>query len=122
MSNIITRKLFKKTIKKLQRCIMSKLQDRTEIQKILNNHRIQIDNLDDDIIELIYKRFEIIKQVAKIKKQHNIPAHLQDRVDQVMNRNIENATNSGINIELIKSFYADLIDKSIKLEEKLLKK
>ena len=48
---------------------MSKLQDRTEIQKILNNHRIQIDNLDDDIIELIYKRFEIIKQVAKIK--HN---------------------------------------------------
>ncbi|MDG1153564.1 MAG: chorismate mutase [Alphaproteobacteria bacterium] len=101
---------------------MNKLQDRTEIQKILNNHRIQIDNLDDDIIELISKRFEIIKQVAKIKKQYNIPAHLQDRVDQVMNRNIENAVNSGINIELIKSFYADLIDKSIKLEEELLKK
>jgi len=101
---------------------MNKLEDRTEIQKILNKHRMQIDNLDDNIVELISKRFGIIKQVVKIKKQHNISAHLQDRVDQVMNRNIENAINSGINIELIKSFYADLIDKSIKLEEELLKK
>ena len=101
---------------------MSKLEDRTEIQKILNKYRIQIDNLDDNIIELISKRFEIIKQVAKIKKQHKISAYLQDRIDQVMNRNIENAINSGINIELIKSFYKDLINRSIKLEEELLKK
>jgi len=100
---------------------MSKLENKIEIQKILNKYRVQIDNLDDNIIQLISKRFEIIKQVAKIKKQYNIPAHLQDRVEQVINRNIENAINSGINNELIKSFYIDLIDQSIKLEEELLK-
>jgi len=100
---------------------MNKLENKIEIQKILNEHRVQIDNLDDNIIQLISERFEIVKQVAKIKKQYNIPAHLQDRVEQVINRNIENAINSGINSELIKSFYIDLIDKSIKLEEELLK-
>ena len=39
----------------------------------LQNYRESIDKIDIQIIELLSKRFEVVKKVGEYKKLHNIP-------------------------------------------------
>ncbi|MBN8521998.1 MAG: chorismate mutase [Alphaproteobacteria bacterium] len=83
---------------------------------ILTPYRTRIDALDDQIVDLIAARFDIIHEVAAVKIQHRIPAVLPDRVNEVINRAVSRAENHGIDPHLMRDLYTKIVSHSCDLE------
>ncbi len=52
----------------------------------LTIYRNQIDNLDKEIIKLLWERFDIIKRVAEFKKENNISVLQSNRWQEVLEK------------------------------------
>lgn len=85
--------------------------------EILKPYRQRIDDLDDRIIDLLAERTGVIREVGHLKFREGIPAVLQDRVDEVRERAVARAAQKGINPDIIRRFYAELIQFSCDLED-----
>lgn len=90
--------------------------------EIMKPFRKRIDDLDDQIIDLLVQRTEIIREVADFKYKNNIPAVLQDRVDEVRERCAARAEQQNMDADTIRTMYATLIKYSCDLEEELMAK
>jgi chorismate mutase len=84
---------------------------------LLAPYREKIDQIDDEIIDLLILRQSVIKTVGELKYREDIPAVLQDRVDEVRERAAKRAEKAGLDPELIRQIYTLLIDYSCDLEE-----
>jgi chorismate mutase len=97
-----------------------------EYQDILKEKRIEIDRLDDQITALLMARAAIIGQVAEIKKAHDIPVVLPDRVKDVVLRNRETALKVEPENEAIANYieavFSDIVRHSCDLEGDLMQK
>ena len=58
----------------------------TQSYEVLKDFRARIDALDDKIVDLLLERFNIVREVAKVKGDHNIPTVVEDRIKEVINR------------------------------------
>ena len=89
--------------------------------EVLKKHRAEIDKLDDEIVKLLAKRYEIVAEVAKIKFENGIPASLPDRIEEVKNRNAQHAEELGLNGEFTKNLFTDMIDYAISFENQYMR-
>lgn len=85
--------------------------------EILKPYRARIDDLDDRIVDLLVERIGIINEVGILKAAQGIPATLPDRVDQVRERNAQRAAAKGLDADLVRRLYTEIIDFSCDLEE-----
>jgi chorismate mutase-like protein len=90
--------------------------------EILKPYRAQIDRIDDQIIDLLAARLDVIRTVGDLKARENIPSYLRDRVNEVQARCADRAKGKGVDPDLVKSLYTLLIDYSCALEEKIIAK
>jgi 4-amino-4-deoxychorismate mutase len=72
----------------------------------LQPFRDRLDLLDDEITKLLGERFQICREVAVYKSEHEIPMMQPGRVEQVRARYLER----GADAELPAEFSADLFD------------
>lgn len=89
----------------------------SEVSRILAPYRADIDDLDDRIVTLLARRFEIIRDVADIKAARGIPSVLQDRVEEVLDRTARTAQARGLDPALVRAVYALLIDYAHRIED-----
>jgi chorismate mutase-like protein len=89
--------------------------------EILKPYRRRIDALDDQIIDLLAQRLEIIDEVAELKAARDIPAVLEDRVNEVIDRVAERAAEKGVDPELARRLYAVLVAWCCETEEAYIK-
>jgi chorismate mutase len=54
--------------------------------EILKPFRDRIDALDDKIVDLLIERYDVVREVAKVKGDHNIPTVAEERIKEVINR------------------------------------
>lgn len=87
--------------------------------KILEPYRRRIDDIDDKIVDLLAARTDIIREVGELKFRNNIPAVLQDRVDEVIDRAAARAEENGLDPVLVRQLYTILVDYSCNLEEEI---
>jgi len=87
--------------------------------KMLKPYREKIDRIDDDIVDLLVKREKIIHEVAVLKKKEGIPPVLQDRVDEVRERNVDRAVTKGGDAEMMREIYRTIIALSCAIEEEV---
>lgn len=80
--------------------------------------RDQIDKLDDQIVALMSKRFDLIREVAAVKKRENIPAILEDRISEVVDRAGEKAGPE--NEDMTREIYIMLVAVCCDLEEQII--
>ncbi|MFA7276332.1 MAG: chorismate mutase [Pseudobdellovibrionaceae bacterium] len=85
---------------------------------LLKPFRAQIDVLDDQIVDLLVKRMAVIRDVAPIKAENGIPAVLDDRIEEIINRVAERAGEE--NEDMICEIYAVLLAVSCDVEEELM--
>ena len=91
--------------------------------EILKPYRKRIDDLDDKIVDLLCEREGIIREVAELKGREGIPAYLNDRIDEVRERNATRAAAKGMkgtDPQLIRKLYHAIIEYSCQLEEDLM--
>lgn len=84
--------------------------------EILKPYRAQIDAIDREMIALLRKRYDVIEAVGVLKAQHDIPAVLPDRVDEVRENAAKMAADLGLDAEFIRGIYTQIIQHSCGLE------
>lgn len=90
--------------------------------EILKPYRAKIDAIDDQIIDLLAARLDIIREVGALKAAQNIPPVLQDRVNEVRDRCAKRGERKNVDPALVRDLYTLLIDYSCALEEKIIGK
>jgi chorismate mutase-like protein len=83
----------------------------------LEGFRAEIDALDDEIVTLLARRFAVVDRVAEHKSANGIPMMSLERVIAVKERNTERARQLGIDAELVRAVYEQIVDRTCDYEE-----
>lgn len=86
----------------------------------LDPFRRRLDQLDEQIAQLLGERFEVCRDVARYKREHDIPMMQPHRVEQVRARYLSR----GAEVDLPEDFTANLfelmIDATCRMEDELI--
>ncbi len=83
----------------------------------LKPYRVRINVIDEQIIQLLRRRYDVIEDVAMLKARENIPAVLNDRIEEVREKAARLAGEKGLDADFIRKLYAQIIEHSCALEE-----
>ena len=83
----------------------------------LKPFREKIDEIDDKIVKLLGERFGVVRKVARIKAENDIPAFLPDGVRVVRERNVLTGKKYGIDADFIRMLYTMIIYQSCATED-----
>lgn len=83
----------------------------------LKPYRERIDALDDQIIDLLAIRMDIVREVGEVKAAENINTVQPDRVVEVRERCAERALKKGVNPGLVRRIYTLIIDEAHEVEQ-----
>jgi chorismate mutase len=87
----------------------------------LNKYRAYLDVIDNELFKLLSKRFEIIKDIALYKKEHNIPILQIDRWNEVYNNLLHLCQTLNIESSVAETFLSLLHETSIQQQENIIK-
>ena len=85
--------------------------------KTMADIRAEIDRLDEDLVRLFADRAGYIDRAAEIKAGVDLPARIEDRVEQVVQNVRRHADTYGLPPDLVEKLWRRLIDWSIAREE-----
>ncbi len=88
--------------------------------EILKPYRAAIDALDDQIVDLLARRVEIIRAVGDLKAVHNIPVVLEDRVEAVRERCAQRGAEKGLDPDMVRQLYTTLITHCCDIERDII--
>ncbi len=83
----------------------------------LKDQRARIDALDDKIVDLLAERMDIVREVGVIKARNKIALMQTDRINEVRERNAQRAAKKGLNPELVRRIYNDIMDEAHQMEQ-----
>ncbi len=86
----------------------------------LKTMRTEIDTIDDQIVDLLARRFAICREVAEYKHRHGIAVVLPDRIEQVKTRCADRAEAKGVDRSFTTSLYTLIIDQTCETERAIL--
>ena len=92
---------------------------RNQLLQKLNDYRKEIDKIDEQMLQLLEKRLTIVKQIANLKDQQNLPIKDTKRESTILDNVAAKAEKLGLDPELAKRFFRSLIELSIEVEQKL---
>lgn len=87
--------------------------------KTLEQYREKIDALDDALIALLGKRYDIVRAVGRYKAGHGLAVVQSGRVDEVRERARVLASKHGLDPDFVLRLYDEMIDQAHILEEQI---
>ena len=87
----------------------------------LPGYRAEIDALDDQIVDLLSRRFAVATKVAAHKARAGLAVRLEHRIAEVLDRNAGRAKQNGAEAEAIRAIYKTIIDVTCAFEEARIK-
>jgi chorismate mutase len=82
--------------------------------------RQQLNALDEEIVRLIARRFQVCRSVAHHKRDHGIPMMQPGRVAEVKERCARMAGDLGIDPEFARRLYDLIIDEACRTEDEII--
>ncbi len=86
----------------------------------LEPFRARLDELDDQIARLLGERFEVCREIALYKREHEIPMMQPDRVVQVRERYLARGAEVDLPEDFTESLFELLIAATCKMEDELI--
>jgi len=86
----------------------------------LTQFRSDLNLLDEQLVELLGRRYELCRQVAHYKREQNIPMMQPARVLEVKERSARLAVLHGVEPEFARRLYAMIIDEACRLEDEII--
>ena len=86
----------------------------------LSIFRKKLDELDETLMEILARRFEICRQVARYKADEKIPMMQPSRVAQVKVRAGQRALAAGLTERFGIELYSLIIDEACRLEDEII--
>jgi 4-amino-4-deoxychorismate mutase len=88
----------------------------------LESYRRRLDAIDDEIARLFGERFDICREVAVYKSEHEIPMMQPDRVEVVRARYLARGAEAGLPDEFSGDLFDLLIAATCKAEDELMER
>jgi 4-amino-4-deoxychorismate mutase len=88
----------------------------------LESYRRRLDAIDDEIARLLGERFDICREVAVYKSEHEIPMMQPDRVEVVRARYLARGAEAGLPDEFSGDLFDLLIAATCKAEDELMER
>ena len=88
--------------------------------EVMKPYRARIDDLDDQIIDLLAARYDVIREVGHFKAGRDIPPVIQDRVEEVIERVVQRATDKGLDPDFIRVLYELMIAYAHEIETNII--
>lgn len=82
----------------------------------LDRARIEINAVDKEIVKLLEKRFNLVLQIGKYKKDNNLPVYDEDREKKVI-ENCENNLENNMYSKHIETIYKQIMNTCKELEK-----
>ena len=86
----------------------------------LEPYRRRLDGLDDEIARLLGERFEVCREIARYKREHEIPMMQPDRVAAVRERYLARGAEARLPAEFAADLFELLIAATCKEEDELM--
>jgi chorismate mutase-like protein len=86
----------------------------------LEPFRRRLDSLDEQIARLLGERFEVCREVARYKSEHDIPMMQPARVAQVRARYLERGAEAELPADFTGELFELLIGATCRLEDELM--
>lgn len=83
----------------------------------LEDFREELDSLDSKMLELYQQRINIVKEIAQVKKESNLPIFDKKREEEIINKSLKN-----IDDENLKAMYKEFIELILKQSKEIQKK
>ena len=83
--------------------------------------RKEIDEIDQQIIQAIKKRFDIVLKISEYKKTHKLNITDSQRTNQVIENNRKFAQELNLDEDLIESIFTHIIESSIEYQTEAIK-
>ncbi|TKI04610.1 chorismate mutase [Martelella alba] len=86
----------------------------------MENFRKEIDVIDRKLVELLAKRLDICREIARFKSDNDLPVMQPGRLSEVKRRTAELAMVSGLNLEFINTLYNHIINEACRIENAII--
>lgn len=96
--------------------------DNTFTSHMLDDYRTQIDEFDDKLIEIIYKRMNVSEKIADFKKNNNITVLQSGRWDQMLTRRVKDGLKMGLSEDFIVKLFSAIHQESINCQIEIMHK
>lgn len=83
----------------------------------MSDVRNGIDTLDPMIVSILAERFAFIDRAAKLKPSIGMPAHVSDRIEEVVGNARKQAENLRFDPDLTEAFWRNMVDLAVQREE-----
>ncbi len=87
---------------------------------LLTKLRKELDETDDQLLELLVKRFKLISLIGQHKKENSIPMMQNHRVEHVINKAKAAAEKNDLNPEFFKKIYQTIIGIACDMEDEII--
>ena len=87
------------------------------MNKTLADLRKEIDTVDDELVNLLAKRFAVVREIGKLKKLQQIQPLDERRWKDVLQKITEKAKNRDIPQDLVKKIYDEIHKTALSLEK-----
>lgn len=95
---------------------MNQDNNQNKAAEILAPFREEIDAIDIELIDLLARRYKIVKQVAHSKADHNIAVVQATRAESVKEKNAKMAAQKDLDPDFIRALYTLMIGHAHELE------
>ncbi|MGD8615550.1 MAG: chorismate mutase [Gammaproteobacteria bacterium] len=86
----------------------------------LGKFRSELNEIDEQIVALLGRRFTIIRKVADYKKANQVPMMQPGRVEEVKDRCAALAAAHDVNPDLVRKLYGLIIDDACRVEDEII--
>lgn len=86
----------------------------------LAKFRSALNEIDENLIELLGRRYKIIREVGNYKKETKIPMMQAKRVDEVKDRCAKMGEQYDLNGDFIRALYTLIIDEACRIEDDII--
>ncbi len=83
----------------------------------LSKFREELNELDEQLVELLGKRYQVIREVGHFKKANTIPMMQSKRVEKVKDRCAEMGKKVQLDPDFIRGLYTLIIDEACRIED-----
>jgi chorismate mutase len=88
------------------------------MQKTLDDLRKEIDEIDQQILEILVKRVDVVKQIGELKNEHNMPVVDEERREKVLELITQRAKIFHLSEDFVKKLFKEIHDHAVELQKK----
>ena len=86
------------------------------MDKLLENWRKQIDKLDEELVNILAKRINIVREIGKYKKAHGLAPLDQKRWQEILRVKLSKTHSLNISEKFIEKLYNLIHEHSLEIE------